>query len=410
MLECFLQGRRFQGKESFTAQGRMGTMRYRFSSSRDRVPSLPRLVLLLALLAGLPLLASCVGKPRDSQVQAVVNSPDGVEQVRQIETKLAVTPASVEGKDGYQVLGGVAVERLPEYRLGPGDVLEIVYHIHYEKDPSSYKFEVQDKINVVFPFQPQFSSTVVIRTDGRVSLPLVGEVMAESLTPDQLTAQLVRLYAKFIVNPSITVSLQEFNVKIDELKKAITTAPRGQSKIAPITPDGQVSLPIIGTMQAAGFTVRELEKMINERYGSYVRNLQTTLIVNEIHHMKFYVLGEVAQPGAFEMAERPTLLQALAKAGGYKTGACLSDVVVIRTEGLEKPMVFKVDLEKSLNAGTMYAGLPVQPADIIYVPKTAMQSADDVIEQVFTKGLYGVMPFASTFTVNYDLTKYYQIR
>ena len=385
-------------------------MPYRFSLSRDRVPSLPRLALLLVLFAGLPLLASCVGKPGKSQVQAVVNSPDGVEQVRQIEKDLAVTPASVEGKEGYQVLDGVAVERLPEYRLGAGDVLEIVYHIHYDKDPSSYKFEVQDKINVVFPFQPQFSSTVVIRTDGRVSLPLVGEVMAESLTPDQLTAQLTRLYAKYIINPSITVSLQEFNVKIDELKKAITTAPRGQSKIAPITPDGQVSLPIIGTMQAAGLTVRELEKRINERYGAYVRNLQTTLIVNEIHHMKFYVLGEVAQPGAFEMAERPTLLQALAKAGGYKTGASLSDVVVIRTEGLEKPMVFKVDLEKSLNSGTIYAGLAVQPADIIYVPKTALQNADDMIEQVFTKGLYGVMPFSSTFTVNYDLTKYYQVR
>jgi len=357
---------------------------------------------LLALLC----LGSCVGKPGKSQVQVVVDSPESAEQVREIQRERTVTAASAVGKQGYQVLDGVPVERLPEYRLGSGDVLEIVYHIHYEKNADVYKFEVQDKVNVTFPFQPQFSSTVMVRTDGRISLPLVGEVMAESRTPDQLTAALNQLYSKYIINPNITISLQEFNVKIDELKKAITTAPRGQSKIAPVMPDGQVSLPIIGTLQAAGLTVRELEKMINERYATFVRNLQTTLIVNEIHHMKFYVLGEVNQPGVFEMADRPTLLQALAKAGGYKSGASLADVVVMRTEGLEKPMVFKVDLEKTLSQGVMYPGLLVQPADIIYVPKDGLENANDMIARVFTKGIYGILPFSSSFSVTYDLSKY----
>lgn len=357
---------------------------------------------LLAVLWTL-VLTSCMGKPSKTQVQATVSSPADVETIRTLQKEQALTPASAEGKEGYQVIDGVAVENLPEYRLGSGDILEIVYHIHYEKNPETYKFEVQDKVNISFPFQPQFNSTVMVRTDGRISLPLVGEIMAESLTPTQLTAELKKHYAKYIINPNISISLQEFNVKIDELKKAITTAPRGQSKIAPITPDGRVSLPIIGNMQAAGLTVRELEKIINERYGTYVRNLQTTLIVNEIHHMKFVVLGEVTRPGEYEMSDLPTLLDAIAKAGGYKDSACLSDVVILRSNGLQKPLVFKVDLEKVLTQGVTYAGLTVQPADIIYVPKTSLDNANDIIAKVFTKGLYGVIPFSSSFTVNYDL-------
>lgn len=365
---------------------------------------------LAVLLFGSLVLTSCLGKPSNSQVDVVVSSQADVQKLAEVEKERTPTPRSVQGQPGYQVLDGVALEKLPEYRLGTGDVLEIVYHILYEKNPETYKFEVQDKINVTFPFQPQFSSTVLVRSDGKISLPLVGDIMVESLTPMELTRLLQKRYAKFIKNPTITVSLQEFNVKIEELKKAITTAPRGQSKIAPITPDGRVSLPIVGNMQAAGLTVRQLEKIINEKYAKFVRNLQTTLIVNEIHNMRCYVLGEVERPGEYTMAGRQTLLQVIAKAGGYKVGAALSDVVVLRSQGLQKPMVFKVDLEKCLEQGLVYAGLSVQPADVIYIPKTKLDVTNDVIAKIFTKGLYGVLPFSSSFGVTYDLSNTYTIK
>jgi polysaccharide export outer membrane protein len=362
------------------------------------------------MLLGLFLLTSCLGSPSKTQVDVVVSSPADVETVARIQRERSATPESVAGNPGYQVIEGVAVEKLPEYRLGTGDILEIVYHILYEKNLETYKFEVQDKVNVIFPFHPQFSSTVMVRSDGKVSLPLLGDVMVESLTPMDLTKLLNQMYSKYIINPNVTVSLQEFNVKIEELKRAITTAPRGQSKIAPIAPDGRVSLPIIGNIQAAGLTVRELEKMINERYANYVRNLQTTLIINEIHHMRCYVLGEVDKPGEYEMAGQPTLFDAIAKAGGYKTGADLADVVILRSQGLQKPMVMKVDLQKSLDSGVVYAGLSVQPADVIYVPKTKLDTADDMIAKIFTKGIYSILPFTSSFTVNYDLSNTYTIK
>jgi polysaccharide biosynthesis/export protein len=181
-----------------------------------------------------------------------INKPEDVTALQQLETSLKITPEKAALHPDYQITNKIAVPYMPEYRLGPGDVIEIVYHISYGKTSEDYRIEVQDKISIHFPYHPQFSSTVLVRTDGKISAPLLGDIDAESKTPGELAAILNKAYGKYLLNPSITVALEEFNVKIDELKKAITTAPRGQSKIAPIAIDGRIS-----TLNSSSATVIE---------------------------------------------------------------------------------------------------------------------------------------------------------
>ncbi|MFP5213653.1 MAG: polysaccharide biosynthesis/export family protein, partial [Acidobacteriota bacterium] len=253
------------------------------------------------LASVLYLLSGCSHAPPTDRFDLKVEAPHDVERLKDLETSLTVTPENAFLNADYQVLNNVAVPHAPEYRIGPGDVVEIVYHIHYESTPEAYRIEVQDKLSVTFPYYPQFSSTVLVRTDGKVTLPFVGDVTAESRTPAELAKHLNGLYSKFLKNPHVTVALEEFNVKIDELKKAITTAPRGQSKIAPVTPDGRIAFPLIGNAQAEGFTLAQLEKEVNDKYSRFIKNLSVTLILLEIHHPKFYVLGEVERPGVYEV-------------------------------------------------------------------------------------------------------------
>jgi polysaccharide export outer membrane protein len=257
---------------------------------------------------------------------------------------------------------------------------------------------VQDKISIHFPYHPQFSSTVLVRTDGKITVPLLGDVDAESKTPVELAAMLNKAYGKYIQNPSVTVALEEFNVKIDELKKAITTAPRGQSKIAPIAADGRISFPLVGNMQAEGLTLVQLEKVVNEKYSQYVRNLKATLIALEIHHSKFYILGEVEKPGVYEFTTSANIIDAISMAGGYNRRAYLGNVVVFRNDGLERPVAFKLDIASALRKGDASSNIRIRPADIIYVPKSKLSSANDVIDKVFTKGIYGIMPFSTVFS------------
>jgi len=340
-----------------------------------------------------------------SENTLTVSSPEEVENLEQEEQKLQVTPEKAALHPDYQILENVSVPFAPEYRIGPGDVVEVIYNFRYDQTPDAYRLEVQDKISVVFPFHPQFSSTVVIRTDGKISLPLVGDVQAATLTPADLAKNLNRMYSAYLIDPQITVSLEDFNVKIKELKRSITTAPRGQSKVAPVAPDGRIALPLLGNLVAEGFTLRQFEDMVNREYSKQVRNLNVTLVLLEIHHSKFYIIGEISRPGAYEMTSRINLLEALAMAEGFNKRGDLKEILLIRNDGLERPMLFKVNLSKMLKDPRSYANLTIRPADIIYVPKTRLDNINDVIEKIFTKGLYAFLPFQSVFSVNYDIRK-----
>ena len=357
------------------------------------------------LTVGLLCAWGCVRSSKD-QPESIVTVQDqaGVQQVLEQANALELTPVSVTDNPGFKVLDGAAIPAIPTYRMGAGDVLEVVYHISHAITINDYRIDIQDRLSIAFPYHPQFNVSTLVRADGKISLPLVGEVKIAEKTITEVTEDLNKRYAAFIKKPSLTVSLEEFNIRIDELKKAITTAPRGQSKIAPITPDGRVGFPIIGNIDAAGLTVPQLEKTINERYAKYVNDLQVTLILLEIHNNKLYVYGEVNAPGVFELQGRLNLAQALGQAGGFKSSANLHDVLVIRNNGLLKPLAYRVDLQRLLDTGKMYADLYLQPSDIVYVPKTSLDDVNDVIAKVFTKGLYAVVPFTSSFNVNYDIT------
>ncbi len=348
---------------------------------------------------------SCGSMGPEKMETLVVGSSADAERIRLQEERLIVTPEKAALHPDYQIIENVSVPFAPEYRIGPGDVLEIIYHIRYDETPDAYRLEVQDKISVNFPFHPQFSSTVMVRTDGKISLPLIGDVQAASLTPYDLAKTLNRLYSSYLIDPQITVALEDFNVKIKELKRSITTAPRGQSKVAPVAPDGRIALPLIGNLHAEGLTLRQFEEMVNKEYAKQIRNLNATLVLLEIHHAKFYVMGEVGRPGAYEMPSRMNLIQALTVAEGFKKSGAPEEILVIRNDGLERPMVFKVNVGKMLKTPERYADLRVHPADIIYVPKTRLDAANEVIEKIFTRGLYAVLPFQSTFSVNYDLRR-----
>lgn len=360
--------------------------------------------LVILIMTSLVYFTSCMHSPDiPSQFDANINTAGDVNQLKTLETQLTVTPEKAALHPDYQVIDNIAVPYVPEYRMGPGDVLEIVYHLKYEKTEDDYRIEVQDRVSIHLPFYPQFSSSVLVRSDGKITVPLLGDLAAESKTPMELAAELDRQYQRYLIKPNVTVALEAFNVKIEELKKAITTAARGQSKIAPIAPDGRISFPVIGAMQVQGFTAAQAEKMINEMYAKQVRNLNCTLILLEIHHPKLYVIGEVEKPGAYDIASVPNVMNALTLAGGFKKSGELEEIAVFRNEGLERPISFKVNIKKALTTGLSLTNIKLKPGDIIYVPKTRLDERNDTYEKIFTRGIWAVLPFTTGLSAGYDL-------
>ena len=115
-------------------------------------------------------------KAKDSKKDefvAHISQPEDLKKLDKIETILTVTPEKAVHHPNYQIVEQVAVPFIPEYRMGPGDVIEIVYHINYDDPTEVYLLAIQDEISVNFPYHPQFSVTVLIRTDGKITLPLI---------------------------------------------------------------------------------------------------------------------------------------------------------------------------------------------------------------------------------------------
>jgi polysaccharide export outer membrane protein len=100
-----------------------------------------------------------------------------------------------------------------------------------------------------------------------------------------------------------------------------------------IRPDGKITLPLIGDLDATSHTPIELRDTITTSLKEYITNPTVTVIVVEALASQVYVMGEVTHPGTMQLHGPTTILQALAMAGGFKEFANTKDVKVLRPKG-----------------------------------------------------------------------------
>ena len=105
------------------------------------------------------------------------------------------------------------------------------------------------------------------------------------------------------------------------------------SQSVQVRPDGKITLPLVGDLEATGNTPIELRDTITKSLKEYVTNPTVTVIVVEALASKVYVMGEVTHPGTMELHGPTTILQALAMAGGFKEYANTKEVKVLRPNG-----------------------------------------------------------------------------
>ncbi len=134
-----------------------------------------------------------------------------------------------------------------------------------------------------------------------------------------------------------------------------------------VRPDGQISLPLLNDVQAAGRTAAELRDTLARRLAEYVSLNEVSVIVEEVRSVAVSVLGEVRQPGRYALLSRTTMLDALAMAGGLTEFAGCSGITVLRLDGRQT-----IRLPFSYNKATSPEGVNenflVHAGDIIIVP------------------------------------------
>ena len=272
-----------------------------------------------------------------------------------------------------------------EYELGPGDIIEIIYHYIPKPNNSEYYLSVGDVISVEFDYHRNYNRDLTIRPDGYISMPRVGDVYALGQTPSGLQKRLMELFSKDFRAPVITITMKKYNMAIEHLKKAITTAPRGQSKLTTIRPDGYVTFPMLQDFLAKGKTMPQLKEAVAKEYAKIIDNLTISLVLWEMKANLVYIMGEVAKPDYYLMEGPSTVSQILARAGGMLYTAEKSSVLVISRDRNRRPYGRIVNIKKLVRDGDISQDIRLQQYDIVYVPKTAIARRNLFVEQYINK-------------------------
>ena len=140
------------------------------------------------------------------------------------------------------------------------------------------------------------------------------------------------------------------------------------SRSVPVRSDGKISLPLAGEVQAAGHTPLQLEVEIAKRLQKYISEPEVTVIVQQINSQKFNILGLVVKPGSYPLTNAPTVLDAIALAGGFRDFAKKKAIYILRQDpggGQSRvPFNYKAVI-KGKNADQ---NVPLQPRDTVVVP------------------------------------------
>lgn len=103
------------------------------------------------------------------------------------------------------------------------------------------------------------------------------------------------------------------------------------NKVVRVNSNGQVSLPLIGSVVAGGRTIPELERELAKSYSEgFLQNPQVTIFVKEFASQRITLEGAIEKPGIYPLTGKTSLLQAIAVAGGVSALADLNGVVVFR--------------------------------------------------------------------------------
>ncbi len=134
-----------------------------------------------------------------------------------------------------------------------------------------------------------------------------------------------------------------------------------------VRPDGKISYPLIGEVQVAGKTVKQVREEISKRLEKFVTDAQVTVILIKTQNYKIYVLGKVNKPGEFVVGRPANVMQALAMAGGLTPFASPGKIIVIRRIGGNE-QTFPFDYKSVAKGEFLDQNITLLPGDVVVVP------------------------------------------
>jgi polysaccharide export outer membrane protein len=151
----------------------------------------------------------------------------------------------------------------------------------------------------------------------------------------------------------------------DELTVTVWKEPTLSGSLL-VRPDGMISVPLLGDVQASGMTPLQLADQIATKLKKYIQDPNVSIVLTQINSKKIYLLGEVGKKGPVEMTPGMTLLEALGSAGGLTDYANAKKIYILRDEGGKQLKIY-AHYKEALKGNSQY-NLVLKSGDTIVVP------------------------------------------
>lgn len=137
------------------------------------------------------------------------------------------------------------------------------------------------------------------------------------------------------------------------------------SRSAPVRPDGKITLPLLGDVEASGSTPIRLQAKIEKGLADFISKPSVTVIVQEPRSHRFNIIGEVQRPGTYAISGPMTVLDAIAVAGGFREWAKTKNIYILRP-GPNGQQRIPVDYKQIVKGKA--ADIPLRIRDTVIVP------------------------------------------
>ena len=173
------------------------------------------------------------------------------------------------------------------------------------------------------------------------------------------------------IDPAVP-AVSVYRIGVDDiLQISVWHNPDLDAKV-PVRPDGMISVPLIGDVEAGGKTPAEVSAEIADKLKTYVRDPQVAVILTELRSHEYLsrvrVTGAVRQPISVPYRQGMTMLDAVLAAGGTTDFAAADRTELYRKEG-DATRAYAVHLDDILKKGDLGTNYPAQPGDVITVPE-----------------------------------------
>jgi polysaccharide export outer membrane protein len=123
---------------------------------------------------------------------------------------------------------------------------------------------------------------------------------------------------------------KDYVIGAEDIINIITWRERDFSGVFPVRPDGKITLPLLGDVQAEGLTPERLSTQLEQALAEYMNKPDVTVTILQVNSKKFYISGEVNRPGQYPLVVPTRIFDALSNAGGFREFANKKDIVIVR--------------------------------------------------------------------------------